>query len=194
MTAPTQTIMEVVHSNTKAAQSFRGKLKPQHIRFVIESAKSEVVFIRSDHVGKWTDNMAKEFSCRFTDAEMTADELSDLPTSPCGQEFLSDVSMRSHQAQCNSCKALKPPATPRRSAVKTVVPAVEGLTDFSVNGMITVMRARYDECMDMPHRYDSVIQALTGLESVDSRKKAIEEEEDNHRQALAYFMKEEGRA
>ncbi len=182
----------VEHKTADGAHRLRAELRPQHIRYIIASAKEEVVFIKDDHHKvSWAKEKQDQYHCKFTEwSSNGAYDLTNLPTAPCNEEFLSDRSMRSHQAHCNACIALRPTSS-KHSEVKTVVPAIEGLTDFSVAGMIAVMKTRSEECMDMAQRYDAAVQALLSLSEVDERKRQLEEDEAKHRQALAYFLKEQ---
>jgi len=73
--------------------------------------------------------------------------------------------------------------------VDTMV-SVPGLPHFSVNGVISVMKVRYDEVMQLADSYDKAIHALQSLETVEEQMRKFEAELAEHRKALAFFLRE----
>lgn len=67
---------------------------------------------------------------------------------------------------------------------------VPGLSDFSMNGLLSVLQSRRDELIEMASVYDAAIQALVKLETVESSMAKLQTERDEHKKALKFFLEE----
>ena len=67
---------------------------------------------------------------------------------------------------------------------------VEGLQDFNINGLLSVMQARFDELMGLAQEYDNVIKALKSFDRLEQEENRLREEKEEHAKALTIFMKE----
>lgn len=136
---------------------------------------------------KWLLDKSKDMG--FSMAEV--DGPPQYQTAECGEKV---TDTRYHRLGCQKCMALRGKVRKienRPSEVKSVF-KVPGLTHFSVNGMLSVMKGRADEALRLASEYEQAIKALEGLESLEARMIQFRKEADEHRKALAYFLRQEG--
>ena len=71
-----------------------------------------------------------------------------------------------------------------------VVAKVKGLTEMSIDNLISAIKLRYEEAMELAGEWDKAIKALEGLESLQEKTKALQTEKEEHLKAIKYFLKE----
>ena len=115
------------------------------------------------------------------------DELPPNRKMACGKVYVEGRNTSMHIGQCKVCRVAmgKSVTKPAVTVVK-----VKGLTEMSINGLLSAMKLRYEECMDLAGEWDRAIKALEGLTTLQERTKALEVEKVEHTKAIKLFLKE----
>ena len=75
--------------------------------------------------------------------------------------------------------------------VKTVV-QIPGLADFSLDGVLSVMRQRLEEILQLAATYEQSITAIAGLADMEKTYREYMAQMESHRQAVAHFLENPG--
>lgn len=102
----------------------------------------------------------------------------------CGK-FYTEPNINSHVSHCKVCRnaAGKPITKPAETIAK-----VRGLTEMRIENLISAMKLRYEECMDLASEWDRAIKALEGLATLQQRTKELQYEKEEHIKAVRFFM------
>ena len=76
--------------------------------------------------------------------------------------------------------------------VKTLF-KVEGLQDFSLNGLLSIMQQRKDEAFELAATYERLVTSLVELETANEKLSKYASEVAEHRKALAVFLESRDR-
>jgi NDP-sugar pyrophosphorylase family protein len=132
---------------------------------------------------KWTDDISRDFGVHLTES----DEPGYL-TATCGVCVVSSGVIR-HESRCKSCRSvLSQKSTCKNSDVKTLF-SVDGLSDISLDGMISVLQQKRDEALHIAEEMDSLVQALTSVDDLDNQLLRLQEQRAEQQKALNYFLK-----
>ena len=106
---------------------------------------------------------------------------------PCGKYYIEGKNLTSHTSHCRVCRISmgKPAPKPAITIAK-----VRGLTEMSINSLLSAMKQRYEECMDLAAEWDRAIKALEGIETLSVRTKALEQEKIEHTKTIKHFLGE----
>jgi hypothetical protein len=156
-------------------------------RVVKSNAKAAFIQVGEGH--GWTKDVAKDFGCTLTETQEPRIEVA-----PCGQET---VSATNHSHACPKCME-KRGKVPKKRLTKTQyqnsdsetlfkVPELVD-TEFSVNGLISVFKAKRDQAMEIAEGYDKVIEAIERADAIFMELSALQIEQEEHKKALTHFL------
>ena len=145
-------------------------------------AKNALIGINSNEMGSMY-KIAKD--CNVT-AQATG--MPEYQTAACGDYV---IGITRHQAQCGKCKQLVPS---KRSQQKpgevTTLIKVAGLQVFSLDGMLSVMKEQLDLLDIISGEYRTMIDIIERFLAVQEELLAAQEKLDEHKKAVAFFIKE----
>lgn len=183
--------LQFTAKSTGPMAKLRAKLKQSVGKVAIVSKLVVCAEVANDHM-QWAEDIAKEFGA--------AVKLADPPTggrkAPCGLWILGGAARYElHGRMCNSCRrvqGLTPQAlgvaNKKQPKVTILKPAVLIPAPANLNGLLPVLQSGYKEAMEIADMYDRAVNALKGMEEVGARLKALQEEMERDRKALATFL------
>lgn len=169
-------------------------VKPRVPNFV-RVKKTEVIVETPESELKWLGDTIR-------DLNLKSSPLAEAPvyeTAPCGDK---STDVKHHLLSCKKCKVIRgipekeKPTTVRstktrkngKSIVKFKLP---GLPDFSLNGIISLMQQRRDEALQLAGDLDAAINAVTKVESINTKMGEMEKEREELQKGLAFFLHQE---
>lgn len=182
----------------KAYKDLTGRV----INLVQETQKRIYVEIPEEEQG-WLDKVCKDFN--LNQIKQTSSPKYDK--APCG---LLTIDVARHHLACTKCKIAEGrnvasvpkvigpgtmnlnPYKPRNGKSRTIL-SVPGLSDFSLNGLLSLFKTRRDEAMDLADHYDKAAKALESLEETEKNLIKFQEEKKQHVQALNFFLEEKSK-
>lgn len=170
---------------------------------VIDVATTQA-YVNASHYPLWCQRLAKDLSATVARLRYTP---TGLKSSYCGYLFASTTVLRRHQSgRCKICRTERQrlagglatareynnlrTATQTASIVKTII-SVKGLADFSLNGMISVLRQREDEAMRIAQAYSTAAESLIRLEAAEAELTALQARISEDRKGVQHFLEEE---
>jgi len=167
------------------------------INLVQETQTSICIEVPEGEQG-WVDKISRDFNLNQT----ILIEPVQYEKAPCG---ILTTSVKKHHIACTKCKIAegrplnpqgpKPtssslrPSRSKNGKVKTVL-GLPGLSDFTLNGFLSLLKSRQEETMDLAEVYEQAIKALEGLEKVENLLTQLQGEKKQHIQALNFFLEE----
>ena len=166
--------------------------------FMINGGKGQMWVSGGDH--GWARNLCGDFGLNFAPVQ----SLPEYETADCGAHMLN---LQQHNANCNSCRRLhglpnKQESMRARKAGETssngreeanpsvTVVSAPGLGEFSLVGMLDLMRERMETAMVLAADYEAAITSVERLLESQNRLKELEVQIEKDRQASAFFWKE----
>jgi hypothetical protein len=169
-------------------------------------SKQKVFYIRGDRNTlwcksgdhTWVQKLCKDFGLRY--AAVAEEAMPTYATAACGIHVVGKVA---HERSCNSCRRINgflprgeririnrsKPGQESNGAVTVV--SVPGLQEFSIDGMIAILRERYESAMEIAHQYDAAITAITRMGETQQRLSELQAQIEKDREAIQFFMKEQ---
>jgi hypothetical protein len=186
--------------NNYGVRGLRAQLKQSVNTVVILSQFETGAKIKDDHYA-WAQKVAKRYHSDVIkiSSDYTANYTSQ---SVCGVFLRSEGVKTIHEAQCGSCKAarptyvsafIKPTETIKHNGVKTLV-SVRELSDLSLQGIIDLMKKRIDEAMSIGGAFETAVIALENLEESEQKLRTLENDLEESRKAVRYFLNEKSQA
>ena len=187
--------------NNATAGPIRAKLRLGGVqRIVVEDRSTTIALVRDDHIGgngSWLSKLAGRYNLSWTEVE----EPKTVFETRCKKvEAISEAAVLHHQSRCNSCRALpgetfpRPEGSPSTNGRRTRGVAIKvkapGIQEFSLNGMVSLMRERYDEALTIADQYDKAIKAVEGLDEYNLQLTELSKKMEDDKTALAYFLEE----
>lgn len=194
-------------------QALRQKLLKTGVAEVISvNGKTLIANIRDDHRGTWLDGIKKEFNVV---SATEAVRPKDTEIVPCGLVFINTKAGRAHTGRCKSCLALRTPeaksaevTTDIASEVSEVLPtthtaltrqnyqaktlvSVQGLTDFSLTGMLEVLQTYKDTLFSLLEDLETIEKSIQSLPEVEKKYQETVKQRDEVLAGLRYFVREE---
>ncbi|MAH48460.1 hypothetical protein CMI37_21725 [Candidatus Pacearchaeota archaeon] len=210
---PTSTWYQFTSRGPTHAGALRKKFKFNGVaRFVVTGSLTTLALIRTDHAGRWLNSVAKDFNSQAVEARAP----SETQRAACGQELAMVVSKAKHQAGCKSCRAAlgKPPArkhgeaaaeaarqkdTPRpeepaatrRNGPVVSTFRVDGLREFNLDGLLTVLRRKADEAMAVAGELEQAVSAVESLRTTDAQLTQLVAQRAEQQKAMVHFLEKE---
>lgn len=162
---------------TKCIRDLNGR-----VHMMVRGSPDQVfIEIPEKEVG-WLDKIKQDFSLKVF-------QLANPPvffTAPCG---IHTTVLQYHSSTCKKCRELRG-AKPRAHNGKTVTRfTVPGLPDFSLNGLLSLLKGKRDEAMAVATELDAAIIAVEKLEGLDKQLLALQTEKAEQAKALQFFLK-----
>lgn len=175
MTNSQMSIVKIEGTNTR----MRKFLKDVNSRAskIVRDTSAVYVAVPAQELG-WLDKVAKDVGVKRLEVQ----EFPANKQAPCG---IFTTQLRYHTGRCKKCAALRV-SKPQSGECKTVL-KVEGLQDFSINGLLSLMKQRMDEALGLAQEYDTTIKAIENIPALEEQTKTLQRQVAEHREALKFF-------